>query len=135
MEAKTTCIAVQNTVRKTLLNRYRENGTHRSDVIFFNWIKFSKVGRRTKKRGGKINSSSKGFSDWRIVYKSGSAMIKPNKSRKMIIAAVPPAERLTCFAYVLLTISFLRYSLLIILDTRFLVMIIVTNSTVAMAQA
>lgn len=143
IEANTTCKAVQNTVIHTLLNKYLENGTHKLEVILKSCLKLLRVGLFTQNLGGNINNSSNGFNACKTVYTKGIAITVPSSSKKINIPAVPIFDLLTCFelnitgfppkirqAYVAFD-----QSLFMMIETIFLVMIMVMNNTVASAHA
>ena len=63
MEAIITWPKVPTTEINTVLNMYLEKGTHELLRLEKRSAKFLSVGFATQKRGGKIHSSSRGFSE------------------------------------------------------------------------
>ena len=79
-------------VINTVLNMYLEKGTHDWLISTNTSWKLSKVGFLTKKRGGKINNSSKGFKELLMAKTKGSAIKDPISIKKKILKKSPTPE-------------------------------------------
>lgn len=82
MEETITLPAVPTTAIKTVLKMYRDMGMSELFISTERSEKLSSVGWVTKKRGGKIHSSLRGFRALLMVYTSGSTIKEAHSSRK-----------------------------------------------------